>query len=442
MIRYWGTLARVELARGQIQVVRQSLLGLAVGLVIGGGMAVRPSWTALVLILYVALIQSVALFPNIRFLSFRDWRIFGFRVVSLRYRVAYVIDYVLRDTWLADIVAIGVGCVCGVVTGHASWVFLAQCLLVATLWLLPSHAHLGYRMSPHARTAYVVFILTTACGLGAGAVRWAGRVHDLSVILGLSILGLVGLYAAVIDALSLRLEDRGRVSVERQLFAWVRRFAPLLFKDLLLCWARALGVLLIGALIVALWSHGYAAYSSPFLGVFVFGAMNPFMSSRRESSGVGREYYLLELDRLFHEKALPRDRTTLRRAKLRSLGVGALFAALAYVVTSAAIHSLSRWSLVGGLWCLAVAFVIDVPCLYLVGALFRRLRLVVKYSLFVVFALGWFVQGGRIAFVAYSVVISMLYASSVVRVFGRVEGSGGIVAGVNEGGDGVGVEHA
>jgi hypothetical protein len=377
-------------------------------------MLASPQWTLFALLLYCVFTQFIAMDSNGIFLSFRDWYRLGFRRPSWTYRIAYVTDYVMRDWWLADILALIVCLFGAIVQSKTLWGVIIWIVWVVNLCVLPSHAYLGFRTTAKARTIYLTILMSF---LGGAALLYATG-FDLPdwvwswMPLWWPIFCMI--YLLGLDVVTSRIHTPGfDTHGERRIFAWIRPLSPFLFKDLLLFYGMAVGaVFLAGCLFFALLPTANGLPKMLTVNAFiVLGWINLFMARKEKN------YRLIAEDNVFSEQALPRDGRFIRHRKFGTLALGAMIPFALCCIVALSVSSSWRILLLAAA-VFAAGLVIDAPLIIRRGALARRLRTVVKYSMILLLAPVIYTGGSEWSILVYCGVLCLLYAPSCIRVYG------------------------
>jgi hypothetical protein len=403
---------RIHLSRRKRRVVKEGLIGLAVGSVIALGSYFSAEWVMLAIVVYLYMTQVVAMTSNDVFFRFADLRRLGLRHPTWGYRAVYVIHYVLRDKFIATGVALPVGAVGISCTRGPGWMAFFLCVYVANLYLLPSHVYLSARIASRAKTVYLLALLipigVTAMLLAMGLSLPLGSL----AVIPTAWLGAMISYVLIIDQVAKRIRPKGREARGgRKAFAWLKTLSDFYFKDVLLFFSMVGGNMLMGLALFALIVQGAPPGLVPFCALFALAGTNLFLSRKN------KRYRLVAEDTLFSELALPRDKMKLRRSKLRTLSSSILIQAVLYGVVVAAVDGFDpNWGplVIAALIC---GLMLDAPLLYLDETVARWLRHFLKYiAIFAFLAVTFFDQSALVAWSVYAA-IGVVYLPSVVSVF-------------------------
>lgn len=412
MTEFLATLARLSATRKKRFPLKEAGVGVLMGALIGVGTALSPEWAFWMLLLYFASVQAVALTDNEVFSDFRDFRRLGFREASLSFRVAYMVHYVARDMFIANGVALVLGGTVMVAAGHPWFAVLLWVLAFANVLLIPSHVHLAFRMSERWRIAYIGGMFVAVLALAVPLILGVRVPADALPALPAVCLGITVFHALAVDRIAGSLRGSGLSSFGgRRWFAWLRPVSPFLFKDLLLFHGLAFQSLFMGLSLLAILAMGSPVSSLSGLILLALCHDNVLLA-RKEGA-----YRLVSEDTLFREERLPRDRTLLRRSKLRSLAVDLplkLAIAAILLLASGAFRGdhLAVMAVV-----LATGFVVDAPLPYLKSRPGVWLRYAATYTGIILFLVVVSFDQPLWLVVVHCLVVAALYLPTFVACY-------------------------
>ena len=410
MLTFLPVLARLTVRTKKRIRVKEMALGVGVGVVMVIAGVWAMDWAVWALLLYGVGIQAVALSENDVFYDHGDVRRLGFRELTWRYRLVCLTQYVARDMFIANGLALTIGLVGLSVLGRP---WAGVCLVVTyvgSLALIPSYVYLAPKLSEQRRMVCVCVSLVVVLGLVVPLVTgWRVPLADAPPLAAAVVAGFV-VHLVAVDAVAIRLRGASVATLGgRRWLGWLAPHAPHLFKDLVLFQGMAAQSLLGVIALMTLLAIGSPPSMMPTLIMVAVWHDNLFLGRRN------KRYRLLAVDPQFCEEKLSRDRARIRRSKLLTLSVDYPVKALVTVVILAA--SGASWDplacmlLVG-----AVLFLIAAPLPYIAEPLARFLRGLVGYLLVAGFAVGaW--MGHLAPVVVGCLIAAALYAPSLVRVY-------------------------
>lgn len=395
-------LARLTAARKPHFWVKETLIGLLVGLGLGIGAQFSVEWMLWLVAGYCISVQAVGMTDNEVFASFADFRRLGFRHPSGFYRLAYLTHYLARDMFVANGVSAVLGGVVMIVTGKAWAVVLLLALLLGNLALLPSRVHLADRMSERARTVYIGVLYVALVALaGPLALGWSFPPR-WAIPVGAAWLIVTVLLSFLLDAVAARLTGAGSSSLgARRFFSWLKPLSPHLFKDAVLFHPMALASLAMGFTLFTVLAVGSPVTTVPALLMLALGHDNYLLARRKGSHRIVAE------DPLFGEAKLPASAAQLRRSKLLSIATDIPVKMLIFGIILTAYGALRVDHLAAMLAVCVTVFVVQAPLPYSTGRLPLVLRYLATYAPLVMFlvvtqfnqpmALVWLLCGVTIA---------------------------------------------
>jgi hypothetical protein len=414
MLRFCLDLGRTVHRRTKRRVGREIVIGLVAGAALATGAYCSPRWTFLVVALYLYTVQVVGMNDNDVFFDFGDFRRLGVTENNGLYKAAYIVQYVLRDLYVALALALALAVTAFLVLGHGGYALLTVLAFAYSLALLPSHAYLAFKVSARTKNTYLfalflVFPALAACHVTGWSETWT-LWPSAPLALGL----VAAAHIACVDRWAGRAKKATAASrSSRHLFSGLAPRRPFLFKDLLLFHRMAATTVFMGlALFALLACDAPRGFVAP-LALMAVCHDNMFLSRRQKS------YQVLADDNLFREQALPRDLGYLRRRKLGTL---LLDVPVKLAVCCAAIALAGAWEpahLPLLALIIAVNFVIDAPLLFIDLMAARIVRATVKYLLVTAFLLHTYAGAHPAGVVVLAGLLVLLYGPGLGRVYRR-----------------------
>jgi len=157
--------------------------------------------------------------------------------------------------------------------------------------------------------------------------------------------------------------------------------------------------------------------STPIVVVFWLVVNNVFLRRQAAAGQTPRMPSLVAADMLFSDHVLPRDRVRLRLAKFRTLSVGAFIALIAYCIIALLSGTLTINGVTSAFLVLSAGLIIDAPTLFMPRGLPRRLHMVVKWSMLILWIIVQYRQQSFVALWIYSGALLVLYTPSWVAYY-------------------------
>ncbi|MFU0556850.1 hypothetical protein [Gardnerella swidsinskii] len=409
MSNIYTVFASTCIRRFNHNILRELVTGIFVSIILTIFAWFYPEWLIFFLWFYCYLIQVISVHTNTVFLNEHDLDIFHIHSGSIRFHILYIIHYVLRDMYYANIVCLSILAISLSLLGKFSYFvcFLVSYLL--NLLIIPAQIFFSSRLTAKARTIWLIGLLLPILLLVvfqiAGSYTLFSSIYTTTAILPFIAL----IYCLILYYTGHKIKVRfGTRCNARKYWSWIRTFSVMLFRDVLLQRQRILLASLSQLSILILLSIGTNLGNAAFpLIIFTICQTNIVMTRNQG------KLYLLTDDHQFSYTRFPLDSHHLLRGKLLILAINIPIVSIIAICFLLAFDNFNLHDIVFLELLLLTNFVIDTTCITESDLLIRTLRALVKYLTSAVVICTWFMKAPDWVPLIFLTITILLYLPTV-----------------------------
>lgn len=322
-VKFYTNFSFMLLKRNSRNIVKEVFLGAVFSIMLMIIYKVGVMWGNLVVLSYSLLVHITCMVENRIFFSYEDFMIFNFKGNTTEFKLTYLLQRVLLDTFVANsIIIVSVFLFLSITSNFANALFFLT-FIITCLWLMPSYNFFGYKIGERG---IIVFATILVIGLVAIIVGSVNNIHPFvwffsgdSYLHPFLLIFFTFVYVFILDVISKHDKSGVKTNINtRFFFQWLKPISEFMFKDYVLFYQN---VLLNMIMIITLYSLviiGAFENIIPFLVAFIIGGSNMFAVRKNKA------YNLIAEDPFFDEKLLKLDSQTIRLSKLKTILSGAV----------------------------------------------------------------------------------------------------------------------